>query len=642
MNKAGFCCCLFLFISGLNIAQKTIVKGTVLSFEGNQPLAGVKVSFSTLKIATLTDSLGTYQLETYYPVDSIQFSRFSLRAEKIKIEEGVEQRVDVLLRAYERELRTIVITPPEEPLSVRIHKKIIEHKPVNNKERLQAYQYEAYNKIQVDINNIGDEINNNPLLKKLDVVLNYLDTAESGKRSLPAVLTESVSDFYYANKPKRKREIVKATKITGVENLQAAQFLGDMYLDINIYENVIDLFGKSFISPIANYARSMYKFYVQDSAFINNKFCYKLTFAPKRQGDLAFVGDMWVHDTTYAIQSIRANINANANLNYIQDLFFEQTFDQVLPEVWMMTNEKLLLDIRLTEKTKIYGFFAKKSSFRDHFVINDLKSEAFYSANNAVDFLDNAKTKGDEAWDTLRDVSLNQTERNISDMMDTLNSIKRFANLRKVTYFATTGYFPYKKIEFGNATSLVSTNPIEKVRFSFAMRTSNEFSKRLEIGGKIGYGLADERWKYSALIRYNITPQKRGMLSTYVMYDLEQIGQSPTAAQLGSTFATVFNTAPFDKLTFIKKVGVNLEKELKKILFLLQGLIGKNTPPLAQALILETIPLQAEWTPFRSYVLQNLSVKYVGQNKKNFYLVSLIVQAWALPIRFSPSREFLG
>lgn len=587
MNKIYTILCCFLLVNTLCIAQKTIVKGTVISMDNGLPLSGVKVSFSTVKSATLTDSLGNYQLETYYPVDSIQFSLFSFIPIKRKIIEGINQQMDVSLKHYERELRTIVIIPPDEPLSVKIHKKIIAHKSVNNKERLSAYQYEAYNKIQVDINNMGDEIKKNPLLKKLNVVLNYLDTTDAGKLSLPAVLTESVSDFYFANQPKRKREIVKATRITGVENLQAAQFLGDMYLDVNIYENVIDLFGKSFISPIANYARSVYKFYLEDSAVINNKFCYKMRFVPKREGSLAFVGEMWVHDTTYAIQSIKASIGSNANLNYIQDMYFEQTFDLILPEVWMMTQERMILDIRLTEKTKVYGFFAKKSSYRDHFVINELKSDDFYNSNNAVDFEENAKNLQEQAWDTLRDVSLNQTELKIVEMIDTLNEIKYFSNLKKFTYFASTGYFPYKKIELGNATSLVSTNPIEKIRFSFAMRTSNAFSKRLEIGGKIGYGLADERWKYSSLIRYNITPKKRGMLSAYFMYDLEQIGQSPTAAQLGSTFATVFNTAPFDKLTFIKKIGFNLEKDIKKDIIFTTGFDWKEYTPLGASTYLK-------------------------------------------------------
>ncbi len=565
---------------GVLSAQKTSVFGVVTEQASKSPIPFVKVSFYGSKISTITDSLGRYKLETYYPVDSLQIYNLGYKVVRIKLKQEVQQEVNAALRPVSREVNEIVVLPPDEFPSTKLHKKIIAHKPVNNKEKLQAYQYEAYNKFQVDINNIGSEFSALGPIKRLNVVLDYLDTSANQTLVLPAVLAESVSEFYFANRPKRKKEVVKASRITGVENLQAAQFLGDMYLDINIYENVIDLFGKSFISPLANYARSMYRFYLDDSTYVGNKFCYKLRFEPKNTSNLMFYGEMWVHDTTYAIQSIKANISEGANLNYIQDLYIEQEFEQLEEEVWMLKKEILLLDIRLTEKTKLYGFLGKKTSSRKHFIINELKPGDFYNTSTSVEFLENSKTQDLDAWDSLRHETLNKTENGISEMIDTLNKTTYFQRLRTLTYFASTGYYPLGKIELGNATSLISRNPVEDTRLSLAIRTSNAFSKRLELGGKIGYGIGDDRFKYSSLIRFNITPKKRGMLSTYFSYDLEQIGQSPTAAQLGNTFATVLNTAPFDKLTFVKKIGFNLEKDIRKDLIILGGFDWKDYTPL--------------------------------------------------------------
>jgi len=565
---------------GVLSAQKTSVFGVVTEQASKSPIPFVKVSFYGSKISTITDSLGRYKLETYYPVDSLQIYNLGYKVVRIKLKQEVQQEVNAALRPVSREVNEIVVLPPDEFPSTKLHKKIIAHKPVNNKEKLQAYQYEAYNKFQVDINNIGSEFSALGPIKRLNVVLDYLDTSTNQTLVLPAVLAESVSEFYFANRPKRKKEVVKASRITGVENLQAAQFLGDMYLDINIYENVIDLFGKSFISPLANYARSMYRFFLDDSTYVGNKFCYKLRFEPKNTSNLMFYGEMWVHDTTYAIQSIKANISEGANLNYIQDLYIEQEFEQLEEEVWMLKKEILLLDIRLTEKTKLYGFLGKKTSSRKHFIINELKPGDFYNTSTSVEFLENSKTQDLDAWDSLRHETLNKTENGISEMIDTLNKTTYFQRLRTLTYFASTGYYPLGKIELGNATSLISRNPVEDTRLSLAIRTSNAFSKRLELGGKIGYGIGDDRFKYSSLIRFNITPKKRGMLSTYFSYDLEQIGQSPTAAQLGNTFATVLNTAPFDKLTFVKKIGFNLEKDIRKDLIILGGFDWKDYTPL--------------------------------------------------------------
>ncbi|NDB36071.1 MAG: hypothetical protein EB023_12190, partial [Flavobacteriia bacterium] len=544
------------------------------------PIPFVKVCFQGTKIATYTDSLGRFSLETFYPVDSIQFTMMGYKHIVKKIKEGIQQKVIIEMSPFSKTFDDVIVLPPDEFPSTKLHKKVVAHKEVNNKEKLAAYQYEAYNKIQIDINNIPKEILSTNKLRKLNVIKNYLDTTNKSAISLPAVLSETVSDVYFANKPKRKREVVKATRITGVENMQAAQLLGDMYLDINFYENVIDLFGKSFISPTAPYARNIYRFYLDDSTFRGKHFCYKLRFVPKRKGDLAFQGEMWIHDTTYAIESIYASISEGANLNYIQDLIFDQSFTEVEKEVWMLEKENFIIEFQITEKSKMLGFLGRKLSSRKHIKVNKLLPDAFYNSNNSVDFTDGAKTLEDASWDTLRHDSLNKVESGIIQMTDTLNGLKQFQNLKKLSYLATTGYLLLGKIELGNVTSLVSTNPVEKVRFSVAARTSNAFSKRIEFGGRIGYGLEDQKFKYAGLIRYNITPKKRGMLSMYYNYDLEQIGQSPTAAQLGSTFATVLNTAPFDKLTFVQKIGFNLEKDIRKDVIILGGFDWKAYTPL--------------------------------------------------------------
>lgn len=155
---------------------------------------------------------------------------------------------------------------------------------------------------------------------------------------------------------------------------------------------------------------------------------------------------------------------------------------------------------------------------------------------------------------------------------------------------ATTGFLPIGKIEVGNVFSLISKNAVEKSRFSLELRTSKAFSKRIEFGGKIGYGFKDERLKYAGLIRYNITPKKRGLLSLFYEHDLIQIGQSPSVSQLGSTFATVLTTAPLNKLTFMDKIGFELEKDFKKDMVLMGGFDWKAYRPMGVSMYLKNNP----------------------------------------------------
>ncbi len=566
-----------------SFGQQTRVYGTVWDANTGERLPYVKVQFKNSKIGTMTDSLGNYVIETYYATDSIQFMYNGYLTNTFSVEIDKDQEFNVKMSTRLAEIQEIVIRPPDELPSTRLHKRVIANKKINNKEKLNSYKYEVYNKMQLDLNNIGEKFTDLDMVKRLDLVMDYLDSADDGKNYLPVLLSESLSDFYYRNNPKTRREIVHGSRITGIDNIQANQFLGDMYLDINVYDNNINMFNRAFISPLADYARSFYRFYLDDSTFIDNLWCFKLRFVPKRSGDMTFEGEMWVHDTTYAVKSISAHMSSWANINYVQNLYFEHNFEQVSKEVWMLTKEKMIIDFKMTKNTEIYGFYGRKLSSRTNFEINEKKSDSFYNTDNTVEFTDSAKVRDRAWWIANRHEPLSLQEQGIEKMVDSLNNLTFFRFLKNFTYFASTGYYPLGKFEIGNAFSFVSFNPVEKFRTGLGLRTSNKFSRRIELGGRVAYGFNDERIKYGASIRYNITPRKRGMLTTYYNYDIEQIGISPAAAAIGSTFGTVFRTGPLDKLTFVKKAGINLEKDIKKDLVVYVGYEWKEYSALGKA-----------------------------------------------------------
>ncbi|MES2800408.1 MAG: DUF5686 family protein [Bacteroidota bacterium] len=571
---------IFLVVSlGAN-SQQTVVYGTVTDASTNEYMPFVRVQFQNSKIGTLTDSVGFYRIQTYYATDSLEFMSAGMKSQTVKVKLDKEQEINIKLSETINEFEEVVILPPDEFPSTILHKKVIAHKDINNKEKLSAYEYEVYSKVQADLNNLGEDFDDSKLVKKLDVLLDYMDSTKEGNRFLPLILSETLSNFYFKKNPKQKKEVITATKITGVENLTINQLLGDMYLDINVYDNSINLISRAFISPVADIARTYYKFYLDDSTFIDNQWCYKLRFVPKRTGDATFEGEMWIHDTTYAIRKISGNISPDVNINYVKDLYFEQEFKMIQPEVWMLVSEKMIADLKITKESKIMGVYARKYASRKYFAINSGHPDKFYRSDYTVELLDSAKLRDENYWIAHRHIPLNKQEEGIEEMVDSLENNRTFKTLKNLTYFATTGYWMLGKVELGSAYSLVSYNAVEKFRMALALRTSNNFSHRLEIGGKVAYGFGDNRFKYGGTIRYNITPKKRGMLSGYYNYDIEQIGSAPNAAAVGSTFGTLLRTGRLDKLTMVQKAGINLEKDIKKDVILYGGFEWKEYIPL--------------------------------------------------------------
>ena len=199
MKQILFFC--FLISSFLSYSQKTKVEGIVTDGNTGEPLPFVKVRFKNSKIGALTDTAGYYFLDTYYATDTLVVSLSGYLPQSIGITLDEAQVVDVQLQVPTSDFEEVVIRPPDEFPSTILHKKVIANKPINDKEKLDAYQYEVYNKVQIDLNNIDDKFKNRGIVQRLDLVMDYLDSTDSGSNFLPMILSENVSEFYYKNRP---------------------------------------------------------------------------------------------------------------------------------------------------------------------------------------------------------------------------------------------------------------------------------------------------------------------------------------------------------------------------------------------------------------------------------------------------------
>ena len=593
---------LFLLL-GLSIiarGQSFILIGEIIDLKTKAAIPFATVKTFPSKKATLSDSIGYFKIKSLKRDDSLEVSasgygkqKVSINSLRDQVKEGKSSAL-ISMKSLYLDFNGVTVRAPGELRSTILHRNLIANKERNDKSKLNAYEYKLYNKIQFDLNNISQEIENNRRVQKLEVLLNYLDSTKDGVSYLPLILNETISRFYFKRKPREKKEVIYATRTTGVENLQVNQFLGDMYLDLNIYDNTYTIFGKSFVSPIADNSKLFYKYYLEDSTLKGKHWCYNLKFVPKRKGELTFSGSMWIADSSFAVKEFEANVSPEVNLNFVNDFYFKHEFEQIDQTTWMLKKERLIADIQLTKGSKLSGFYARKSSDRSEYIINQEKDTPFYKSKNTVEFIDGANEKTKKEWTRLRPIELSKQEAGIGNMIDSLNTNPYFRRLKNITYLAASGFYQIGKVELGDIYSLASTNPVEKFRTGLSLRTSNAFSRRVEFGIKGAYGFGDKRWKYGATFRFNITPKKRGVLSLYYNYDIEQIGLSPYAIGVGNTFATLFSTAPFDKLTFLKKIGGNLEKDLRKDLIINIGAEWRQYNPLGTANFLRTNQLSGQ------------------------------------------------
>ena len=542
-----------------SLGQITKVRGTITDSESNKPISFANVSFKNSSIGTITNTDGEYFLECRTHYDSLIISFVGYKPQTVFIKKNQFQQIDIQLDPDIYKLDEIVVTPGENPAHP-ILRNIIANKKKHNPEKFDSYSYKLYNKVEIDINNVDEDFQNKKLLKDFQFVFDYVDTsAITGKTYLPILITESFSEYYYNKFPKINREIITATKISGINNVSIAQFTGKMYQKINIYENYETVFEPGFVSPIADFGLLFYKYYLIDSAYIGNKWCYQISFLPKRKMERTFRGDFWVNDTTFAIVKIQMRMSKDVNINYINDFVADYEFAPVDDSLWFLKNEKLFFDFNLTDNT--LGFFGRKNTT---YMNIDLKSpipDEVAEINDNVIVEEEALINDEKFWEEKRPIELTPKEKNIYSMVDSVKEVPIFSVYERIIAMLAMYHYEVGLFEIGPYYKIYSFNEIEGNRIRFGGRTSNNFSTTYMINAHVAYGEKDNKLKYGTGFIYMFDKNPRLALEAQYKYDIQQLGQSPNALTEDNIFTSFLRRNPNYKLTMVQDFSTSIEKE---------------------------------------------------------------------------------
>ncbi len=555
--KSVFTIVVILLFAQVSIAQKTIVSGKVTDAKTGETLPFVNIVFQDSKVGTSTDIDGNYKIETYYATDSLIASFIGFKPSVKKVKEDEDQTINFALESGDVQIQEVVVKYEGNPAH-DILKRVKRNKAANNREKYDSYNYEVYNKVEFDINNLTEEFKNKKVFKNFQFIFDYTDTS-GGKEYLPMFMTESLSDFYYRREPKSEKEYIKASQISGTSNESITQFMGDMYQKVNIYENYIDVFGKSFVSPIADFGLIYYRYYLMDSVVIDGNYCYEIKFVPKLAQEPVFNGTMWINDTTYAVKKIEGGIAKEANINFVNGFEVKQEYENIEGKYWMLKKDELVVDFQLGEK--VMGLFGRKSTSYKNIEVNIPKSDTLYDGLSNVVVLDAANSREPDYWQSARHDTLSENQKGIYEMVDSVKNVPAFRTFVDLVKLVFTGYKEVGNFEIGPYFKLYSFNPVEGNRFRLGGRTSNQFSTRLMLFGYAAYGTRDERFKYNGGFRYRIKKNPRQYAGFQYTRDVEQLGISQNAFSQDNILSSFLRRNPNDKLTDVEEFEFTYERE---------------------------------------------------------------------------------
>lgn len=505
--------------------EETIVYGRILEKGKPEPIPFVSIGFKGTKTGTTSNFEGNYIIKTTLPVDTIVITYVGYKTIKKKIRRGEKQLLNIELQQQTSDLREVTIKPGINP-ALRIIKRAQEMREVNDQDKLSSYEFDSYNKIDVSMNNISEQMKNKAVFKP---IRSLLDTSkqmknEEGKYILPIFISESYSRLYQNVNPSKTKEQIRGSSITGVgvnEGSYVIDLLGASMLQFNFNQNWLRILGKDFISPIASGSMSYYIYTLLDSVDIEGTKCYKIKINLRREEDLGFLGMMWITDSTYAIKRIDAEISPSANVNFVDRLKIQQEMEQTTAGPYLPVKIRMIFDIAEMSKNSS-GFIAKMYRSNSNIEVNKIRDQEFFDVR--VEREPDMSDKDSAFWGGVRKEPFTKVENQMFLMIDSIKNLPVIKTYIDVIRLVLEGHYRIGKLDWGPYVFLVGYNNVEEVRFRLGFRTNQFFSKSWQLKTYLAYGTNDMQMKYGLGADYIISKRKWTTIGASFKDDYDILG----------------------------------------------------------------------------------------------------------------------
>lgn len=559
---------LLFFLLALAIsqqAQSITVTGKITDATTGEGVGYAGVFVRGQNVGVTADFDGAFKIVIPKPSDSLWCSYLGYVTKAKPLSKNPIQIVNFTLEPNNFNLAEIEVKPRENP-AITLIKLANKNQQKYNPDNIDAYHYESFSELNLSIDHLDPRIQKMPWFKNIKPLFDSINgiRSDEGKPLLPVFISETVSDYYFQSPPKKHHEYIKATNVKGVgvtDGTTTVQVLGATLQQYNFYDSWIVVMKKAFISPIGDGCLFYYKYRIRDTVTIDNKTCYKIEVTPKRKQDLAFTGNVWISDTSYAIMRISVTIAKDANLNFVNQVKISQEMTEVAPDVYLPLNTRVLIDLaELVKNTP--SFLAKFTISNKDFVVHDKQSASVFEHNVDVDKNAIVVARDTGYWQDHRHEALDTNEMRAYNMVDSLRNVKSIKNGTKLAQFLGTGYQQVGMVDFGPYYYLLNRNYVQGIRVAMGVRTNYKFSHVTTIKTYAAYGFKDQQVRYSVLEDFVLSRKKWTNCGIQRRVDVDQAGISDGNAE--------FNSAAFALTSIFSSLSrINLSEE-NKIYFLRQ------------------------------------------------------------------------
>lgn len=530
-------------------ARKLLVE--VIDSVSGEPVPYTAIYVKGTSQGILADDEGRAQLMVNSPSVLLEFSAMGY-TKKVEPASRSAAAMRVFLVPSGHQLDEVVVRRKKEHYSKRNNPAVdfmqrIRHADsITNPHRHDFYNFRKYERITLGMNRVefADTLDSKGRPKKkgkFDFLREHVDTsAVTGEPILPLSVKEKVSDVIYRRNPESEKEYLLGVSSSGVDELVDQQsmltLVEDVFREIDLYQNDINILQNRFVSPLSRIAPDFYKFYLTDTVpQPDGSRWIELSFAPRNPASFGFTGRLYVAegDSTMFVHKVRMNVPPSINLNFVEHLQIEQEFKRAPNGARLKTLDDFNMEASIIPGTK-GAFIHRTTAYSDHNFDPSPRSELFDRLGSR--FSDVAAYAHDEHfWDDARLVKTSKNENRIGQLMQQLRSVKLYYYAEKFLKIMFSGYVQTgknSKFDIGPVNTFVSGNSVEGMRLRFGGITTAQLSPHWFAKGYGAYGFRDKKWKYGATLEYSFNEKRLHpnefpihSISVSEKYDVDQVGQ---------------------------------------------------------------------------------------------------------------------
>jgi len=578
-GKALLSLFLLLFFSLATHAQ---IRGVVIDAEKGDTILYPSATYRGHHIAVSGNAMGEYTIERHNGWQ-LTFTAVGYKPKTITINASTPEVLNVKLKPDTRQLAEVVVKSKRAHYSrknnpaVELMKRVIAAKKRTNLENHDYLSYTKYQKLTMAINDITPADIDSGFIGKHKWLLDQVETSPyNGKLILPLTVDETVTQHLFRKDPKNEKDIVMGQSSSGVNQLiQTGDIMTvamkDVFTDVDIYDDQVRLLQYPFTSPIGKDAIAFYRFYIEDTVYVDHDLCYHLQFIPNNQQDFGFRGELYIlADSSLHVKRCNLTIPKRSDVNFVENLQIQQEYRKLPNGEWALSVDDMIVEM------KVAKFLSKvlitRTTRLSDYDFQPLAKQLFKGKAKVKREAD-SQMRDEAFWNKYRTVELTKSESSMSAFVHRIEQIKGFKYIifgakAFIENFVETGDENHpSKFDFGPVNTLITKNFIDGYRARVSGQTTANLNKHWFFQGYYAHGFHSKKNYYDAMLTYSLNKKDylprefpKRTISFESTYDIMSPSDKFMQTDKDNVF-TAFKWAKVDKMMFYNRQQLKFEYE---------------------------------------------------------------------------------